>query len=218
MTLHLLTLAWAATLLPPAWQQGRRLQVLAAGLGFTILCEMAWFTVQAARGQPAHYLEGSSLESVAYHVITGGGATVMMLATSLLGWWIWRHARAEVAPALRWAAALGLGLTGVLTIATAFPMAMELLGTGHSVGGIADGRCGLPVVGWSTQMGDLRVPHFFATHLAQALPLLALVALAWRPTVGHQVVSWGAVLGVAVVILTFVQAALGHPLLNLGCA
>ena len=85
----------------------------------------------------------------------------------------------------------------------------------HTVGA-RDGLAGLPFLNWSSAHGDLRVPHFFALHALQIMPLAALVLTRtrWRPAA--QLTALLAFFGayMTVVALLFRQAMAGHPLIG----
>ena len=58
--------------------------------------------------------------------------------------------------------------------------------------------------------GDLRVPHFFATHLMQALPVVGWLADRLLPRLGLGIVVAATAAGIAIVAATFVQALAGR--------
>ncbi|WP_227077748.1 hypothetical protein [Clavibacter nebraskensis] len=88
----------------------------------------------------------------------------------------------------------------------------------HTVGADDDGP-GLPVLGWSTTAGDLRIPHFVGMHALQVLPVVALLlgaagrripALA-PDRVRVRLTAIAAVAYLAVIAIVTVQALRGEP-------
>lgn len=94
-----------------------------------------------------------------------------------------------------------------------------MLARGSHTVGAADGGPGLPFLNWSIIAGDLRIAHFIAIHAIQIVPLFAY--LLWQmtpqPTARHRRIAVYAVAALVALMVggTFVQAALGHPMLPL---
>jgi hypothetical protein len=92
-----------------------------------------------------------------------------------------------------------------------------MLARGSHTVGVADGGPGLPFVNWSVIGGDLRIAHFIAIHAIQIVPLFAFILTQMSPVlpVKHRRIAAGAVaMAVSVAVgATFVQAALGRPLI-----
>ena len=83
----------------------------------------------------------------------------------------------------------------------------------HTVGA-RDGGPGLPVAGWSTRAGDLRVPHFIGLHGLQVLPLLGWWLSRRRRAAARLTLIAG--LGyLGLMVTTLVQALRGQPILSL---
>lgn len=141
--------------------------------------EMVAIIGQVLRGRASHFNAATPLDTAVF-AFMGTTIVVLWLATAVITIWLWR---AELGDrALTWSIRLGMVLS-LVGMAVAFlmtsPRAEQLAHGapttvgGHSVG-VDDGGPGLPLVGWSTTGGDLRIPHFIGLHALQLLPLLAL--------------------------------------------
>jgi hypothetical protein len=205
LAIYLGTLVIFARWLPEGMMQSRGWQVYQGVAIACILAELLWIGGAAALGTASHFNQ-SGVWAVLYGLM--GLAAVTLTSLSLvMGVAIWRNAVTGLAPALHLSVALGLVLTFVLTVVVAGTMAG---GTGHFVGTPVTGAR-VPVMGWSREVGDLRLPHFLATHALHALPVVGLLALRLPDAAGRAVV-WAAALGfTALVALTFAQALAGRP-------
>lgn len=184
-------------------------------LAGTLAIEMVPIVVQAVRGTTSHFNQATWLDAALWRVM------FVMIVAFVLAF----GAVAVLAIIRPLGGAAGLALDPVLASAIRIGLALALLiplsgfamgGRGsHGVGG-ADGGPGLPLVGWSTTHGDLRVPHFFAMHGLQLLPAIALIVLAlplaaWARWLG---VVGASVLYAALCVATLVQALAGRPFLG----
>ncbi len=72
-------------------------------------------------------------------------------------------------------AVIGMGLAFLMTSPTAGQLSnFQGIAGAHTVG-LADGGPGLPLLGWSTVAGDLRIPHFVGMHAMQVIPIVAVL-------------------------------------------
>jgi hypothetical protein len=120
---------------------------------------------------------------------------------------------------------IGIGLGALMTLPTGAQLDAIEAGQGfHSLGahtvGAPEGGPGLPLLGWSTTGGDLRIPHFVGMHALQGMLVLYLVLtlLATRvprlrsATVRARLVCVGATGFAGLLALLTWQAYRGQPL------
>lgn len=145
--------------------------------------ELAYITLQAARGEASHFHTGDPLHAAMYNLM-GLGALMLTATQALLAWLVARHARPGLHPAYRLSVVLGLALAFVLgTTAGGALSAMQ-----------PPDASSLPLFGWHLR-GDLRPAHFVGLHAEQLLPALGALLVAWRApnaraTVAGAALAW----------------------------
>lgn len=213
LTMMLLTLILLLPLIETRTRAGLGVFLASLMAAITANGEVFYITLQAARGRASHFNDSTPFEAMAYSVM-GAGAALLVLSSLVIGVYILMHPRPGAPAGLRLGGGWGLVLGSVATLITAFALGGgQIDGPGHWVGGIKTDIGGLPLFGWSRTGGDLRVPHFFATHIMQALPILGLGLDRFTPRFAKPGIALGAVISIAVVVGTFVQAVQGQPFL-----
>ncbi|MDA0246261.1 MAG: hypothetical protein OT477_22860 [Chloroflexi bacterium] len=147
-----------------------------------LLVEMALIALQVVRGTTSHFNLSTPFDGAVFSLM-GSFITAVSVCTLLLAIWLIRQRLPNpvLAWGLRWGVLVSFVGMMVAFLMTSYPTPSQLEAaeaTGqmsfigaHSVGG-EDGGVGLPLLGWSTTHGDLRVAHFFGLHAMQLLPLL----------------------------------------------
>lgn len=206
--LHMITLAFVARFINADVREKFSVYGLAWVLTLTAIAEVAYLTIQAARGRHSHWNFETKFESLMYAGM-GVGAVIMILVAAVIGLLVYRYPVREIGQGLRLGILLGMVLGFITTLIVAGYMSSQ---NSHWVSGIPSDADGLPLVGWARVGGDLRVPHFFATHLMQIIPLIGWMAdrYSQRPT---RIVIAASAIGVSVVAATFIQALSGQPII-----
>jgi hypothetical protein len=163
--IYVLTLAW---LLGELARPRRIIALVVAITCLMLSMEQTLITMQAVRETTSHYNNATPFDSAVFSLMgLGIGINSLAAAIVLLLFCIHRN---PARPGYLWGIRTGL-LIFLLGSAQGFVM---INNGGHTVGA-ADGGPGIPLLGWSTIAGDLRVAHFLGIHAIQILPLLGWV-------------------------------------------
>lgn len=153
-----------------------RLVSYGTALGFVV--EVVAIVGQVVRGRTSHFNTATALDAFIFARMRDAIVLVFLLSC-LAAILLLRQRLPDPALAAALRGGLGLALVGMavavlMTVPTPLTATAFVAGQSgaHSVG-VADGGPGLPLVGWSTVGGDLRVAHFVGLHALQLFPLLA---------------------------------------------
>ncbi|WNG33448.1 hypothetical protein F0U61_07325 [Archangium violaceum] len=187
--------------------------------------EMVAITLQAARGVRSHFNIATPFDAFVFSsmgiVISVLWGTMMVLAFVLLRTKLQDRPLASALRVGLVVGVLGAGLGYFMTSPRAEQIASMKVGKpvesgAHTFGG-KDGGPGLPLVGWSTTVGDMRPAHFLGLHGMQVLPVLAVLLARRRALSESRRLAVVRAAGVAYLGLTGVlalQALRGLPLLQ----
>ncbi|WP_052129096.1 hypothetical protein [Clavibacter michiganensis] len=213
--------AWLIARLP---RFRRQAQLVGTVVAVALVVEQAVIVGAAAAGTTSHFNVSSPLATVLWGVMAAS-ITVLYLCAFVTSLAVLRLRLPDPALTLgiragALIALVGIGLAYLMTSPTAAQLAdFHGVAGAHTVGA-EDGGPGLPVLGWSTTAGDLRIPHFVGMHALQVLPIAALLlGLAARripalapDRVRVRLTAVAAVAYLAVVALVTAQALAGQPI------
>ncbi|UGT65955.1 hypothetical protein LTT66_21870 [Nocardia gipuzkoensis] len=147
-----------------------------AALGLAL--ELVVITTQIVRGTTSHFNFTTPLNAALWEIM-GSSIVVVWVATLIASAALFVDPATDPArnAAIRSGTVLSLAgaALGMLMVRATPEQRADggAISGAHTVG-LPDGGPGLPVLGWSTAGGDLRIPHFIGMHALQVLPLLLL--------------------------------------------
>jgi hypothetical protein len=177
VSVYCFTLVWLLGFLN---NRRRFVRMVTRTIVLSLAVEMIVIITQAARGTTSHFNMTTPLDSFLWITM---GAFIMVVWVMTLALTVVLIRRPLPDKAFAWSLRLGL-IISLVGMATGFFMVRptsEQRASAHGIGpkivgahsiGVPDGGPGLPVLGWSTVGGDMRVAHFFGLHALQVLPFL----------------------------------------------
>jgi hypothetical protein len=171
-----LTWSWLTSLITRKQRTVRRASVVVVAL---LTVELVIIVGQAARGRFSHFNFATVPDAILYEIMAVSIIVVwcgnLVLTLLVLRSDIQDRARKLTVGLGAVISLVGIGLGALMTLPSGAQI--DALQAGHGVAlgahtvGAPDGGPGLPLLGWSTTGGDLRIPHFVGMHALQALLL-----------------------------------------------
>ena len=166
--MHFMTLAVLATLLTFRFRESKSWGIWSYAVVIAGLFEVLYIFLQAARGRESHFNKNTQIEEILYGLM-GVGAVVLVGASFYLGYKLYREYQVNRNDPLLLSCALGLMLGSILTLIIAGYLSSV---GGEGISNDPNSSIRVPFFGWYLNGQDIRIPHFFATHMMQIMPFI----------------------------------------------
>jgi hypothetical protein len=206
-TVHFATLAIIVSALSEQSRNRHSIAIAGSVMAVAYLAEMAYLFFQAAQAEHSHFNFSTPFHTTMYSLM-GLGAVLLIGMPIVVAW----AARCDsaISPATKAGIWWGALTSFALTLVTASYLSDQ---GGYFVGIPIDPSRVLPVLGWSTEVGDLRPAHFLSLHALQILSLIGL----WIDRTGSSIAIIKP-FAAAYALLSFAvlgQSLLGLPLISM---
>ncbi|MDJ0335793.1 hypothetical protein QMG83_11210 [Salinibacterium sp. G-O1] len=175
IAIYAVTLSWLIGQL----HRMRRLAHIAGTVSVAgLVVEMIIIVGAAVTGDTSHFNVSTPIHAAMWSVMAVS-IVVVWVMTLVVAVALFRNKLGDPARTLAIRAGVIIALVGMgLAFLMTSPTAQQLddfqgVAGAHAVG-VADGRAGLFLLGWSTEAGDLRIPHFVGMHALQVLPIFLI--------------------------------------------
>ncbi|MFK7857343.1 MAG: hypothetical protein AB8B64_00895 [Granulosicoccus sp.] len=204
---HFATLAIIVAALSEHNRTCRTIVVAGGVMAAAFAAEMFYIYFQAAQAENSHFNYSTSFHETMYNLM--GVGAILLICTPIAVAWV---ARCDMTIGAASRAGIWWGALTSFFLTTITAVYLSSQG-GHLVGIPDDPSRVLPVVGWSTEVGDLRPAHFLSLHALQVLPLVGL----WIDRQGHSlsIIKPFAAVYALMSLAVLGQALLGLPLIPL---
>ena len=207
--------ATLAYLIPRIQKSQRLVQIASWVIIVSLAVELILITWAAVRETTSHFNVSSPL-AISIWAAMAGFITAVWIATMILTLVYVRSGDGDAKIKRAFSRGLfislvGMGVAFLMTGPTSDQLAdFQGIAGAHTVGA-QDGGPGLPLFGWSTVAGDLRIPHFVGLHALQVLPIAVWIL---RSRITNRGIDYLALGYLSVLALLTFQALIGQSIVQ----
>lgn len=202
--IYILTVGFLITLYPFSQRKKNLINTI---VSWTLLIETGLIIYQGSRGVQSHYNLSNPFDALIFAAM--GILIAINVLIMVLFIFDTIRFKLKTPKLLQWTILLGW----VIVFFGSWVGGQMISEMSHNIG-VEDGGPGLPLVNWSTIVGDLRVAHFFGLHGLQIIPIFALlISNKWKTTSKNHIIIvtvFGLVYALGIGY-TFYQAKQGLP-------